>query len=63
MTGGELVAYTDEHGQSVDNGLLCPNQDSAEAMDDAQNRRNLIGPFSSGEEAVRDMLNDDADKD
>jgi len=35
-----------------------PNADTLEAMEDARLNRNLYGPFSSGEEAVKFMLED-----
>ena len=34
------------------------NAGTLEAMEDSRNRHNLIGPFTSGDEAVRSMLED-----
>lgn len=35
---------------------LEPSKELKAAMDDARNNRNLSGPFSSGEDALKDML-------
>ncbi len=37
---------------------LIPNDDLLEAIEDTRNRRNLIGPFDTVDEAMKSLLSD-----
>ena len=41
--------------------LLEPNDETLQAIDDVNNRRNLIGPFNSAEEMMKAVLEGEDD--
>ena len=41
--------------------LLEPNEETLQAIDDVNNRRNLIGPFNSAEEMMKAVLEGEDD--
>lgn len=47
-----------ENGMPLELSLDVPNEETNKAMEDVRNGKNLIGPFTSAQEAVKSMLED-----